>query len=333
MASLLLTADLHLTSKLQDEARWSVFDDLRRLVRPGDRIAILGDLTDEKDRHDSILVNRIIKELESLEKETGAHPIVLCGNHDYALAGKPFFRFIPGFIAKPRVLEVAGLSVFLLPHVDHPAVEWAKFPKRDYDAVFIHQAIEGADEISAGKGITPKELRRLFSAPIFAGDVHRPQQPAEGITYVGAPYPIRFGDHWEPRFLRLTKTSSGLQVKSIARPKVVKKVKMRVSSLAEYRQALKGLASGDQARVVFTIESERASRWPKIKRKVDRLAKKAGVEVFGVELLVHKTEAEKEKAQSLSRRSPADLVRQYGEMKGIDPFIITKGLEFVHASD
>ena len=59
---MLLISDLHFTDKVQDEYRWDVFDFVRDYYNKTEdkNLIILGDLTDSKDHHSSILVNQIV---------------------------------------------------------------------------------------------------------------------------------------------------------------------------------------------------------------------------------------------------------------------------------
>lgn len=333
--SLLLTADLHLTSRPQDEYRWSVFKELRRLAKKHSAsVAILGDLTDEKDHHDARLVNRVVRELERLEAASDSFPLILCGNHDYAVEDHPYFRFLPGFIPKPSALEHGGVKGLYLPHVRHPMEAWdAEVCKSlaEVDAVFIHQPIVGCDGIMEGAGITVEELHSKFKVPVFAGDIHRPQEPGKGITYVGAPHPIRFGDHWQPRFLLLTRKEGALTVTSINRKDFMHKVKMRVTSLDDLRESLAGLNPGDQARVLVSLPAKKLSRWPKFRNKAMRLVRESGIALHGIELLVEGRAPEKRKTKEATALMAPALVQEYGEAVGLDPFIVSHGMELINA--
>src|SRR5438128_2437284 len=126
MPIFLATADLHLTERHQDEYRWSIFKTLRReiaAVKP-DALMLLGDLTDEKDRHSSVLVNRLVDEIKRTAELTPVH--ILKGNHDYIDEANPFFDFLQdlksvNYYRHPtRWDNLFTATVVFLPHAKHP---------------------------------------------------------------------------------------------------------------------------------------------------------------------------------------------------------------------
>ena len=76
----LLSADLHLSDRARDSHRFGLFPWLKKQQQKNkvDATFLLGDLTQEKDRHSSALVNRIVEELLTLTPPV----YVLRGNHD-----------------------------------------------------------------------------------------------------------------------------------------------------------------------------------------------------------------------------------------------------------
>src|SRR5260221_13512060 len=84
------TANLHLDDKPQHSYRWGVFDWLAKQKAGG--FLILGDLTDEKDKHSATLVNRMVAGIEKLRDQGDVY--ILMGNHDYIDPKYPFFDFL-----------------------------------------------------------------------------------------------------------------------------------------------------------------------------------------------------------------------------------------------
>ena len=110
----LLSADLHLSDRARDSYRFGLFPWLKKQQQKNkvDATFLLGDLTQEKDRHSSALVNRIVEELLTLTPPV----YVLRGNHDGLNPNSPFFKFLnsisglklrPGHVAK-KLIEPCG---------------------------------------------------------------------------------------------------------------------------------------------------------------------------------------------------------------------------------
>src|SRR5882724_7118261 len=88
----LLTSDLHLSDKPRDAYRFGLFPWLAKQQKAHnvDAIFILGDLTENKDRHSAKLVNQTIESLLTLRPPV----YILRGNHDGIDPGSPFFKFV-----------------------------------------------------------------------------------------------------------------------------------------------------------------------------------------------------------------------------------------------
>src|SRR5262245_21167535 len=95
--SMLLSSDLHLTDSFRDSYRWSLIPYLQRLVieHHGSQVIFLGDSTDQKDRHSSILVNGFVKQITDLSNYCDV--FILKGNHDGIIEDLPYFNFIEHF--------------------------------------------------------------------------------------------------------------------------------------------------------------------------------------------------------------------------------------------
>ena len=205
MHNVLITSDLHLTDNSRDEYRWSIFDVLRaeasKLGAPPPSIYILGDVTDKKDNHSSVLVNRLVTAFLELRPHVSGITI-LKGNHDYT-TGYPFFGFLGNFDGITYM--AAGLherrGELWLPHTRTPGDDWQSLDFARYGAIFMHETAKGSI-VSTGAtmdGIDP-EIPARASALIVSGDIHVPQQVGR-ITYVGSPYHVHFGDRFDPRIL------------------------------------------------------------------------------------------------------------------------------------
>src|SRR6266851_480171 len=94
---LLLCSDTHFTDRDQDAYRWKVFDFLRGTANAEEceALFILGDLTDKRDNHSSLLINQLIGEFDLTLRNSPIKLItVLSGNHDKPFGGPAYFDFL-----------------------------------------------------------------------------------------------------------------------------------------------------------------------------------------------------------------------------------------------
>lgn len=202
----IVSSDLHLTDKPQDDHRWGIFDFLAKQQKKH-RIKgclLLGDITDEKDGHSATLVNRMIDGLTKLEPPV----YILKGNHDFIDPSNPYFQFLnwvdgihfitqseqvtPGIFAVPHQPSQRSFDD-AVSHIDH-----------NMGIVLLHGLFEGAISETGQRlsGLSTVKLAARKPRLVLAGDVHKPQQVGI-VTYVGAPYRIKFGDNYTPRVLLL----------------------------------------------------------------------------------------------------------------------------------
>jgi hypothetical protein len=204
----LVTADLHLSDNPRDAYRLDWLARLPAVLEEHDatRLLILGDLTENKDRHSARLVNDIVDHVAALSELVDV--VVLKGNHDYVNEEVPFYRFLDHiprvrWINEPTDIKLRGLGRCLfVPHTgDHEYWSGERI-RGPHDWYFCHQTFEGAD-VGHGHRMTgtPRDIF-LRGARVISGDVHVPQKLGP-ITYVGAPYAVDFGDEYDPRVLLL----------------------------------------------------------------------------------------------------------------------------------
>ncbi|KKL89649.1 hypothetical protein LCGC14_1912620, partial [marine sediment metagenome] len=205
----LLTTDLHLSEKTEDQYRFDLFPWIIKHFRNKvDTVIILGDLTDRKNYHADFFVNKVVDCIRSLAKHFNVY--ILCGNHDYDVdPTQPFFGFLGKYtnvtyISTPTIYH----NRLFLPHSRKPGKDWGILSKSEMgsvDIIFMHQTFRGSVSESGRvlEGISSRRFQR-FECPIFSGDIHVPQQLGP-ITYVGCPYHIHYGDKFEPRVLLLNR--------------------------------------------------------------------------------------------------------------------------------
>jgi hypothetical protein len=219
--SYLITSDLHLSPSPLHEHRWDIFSVLVKAVQEGNirYVIIAGDLTDRKLDHPASFVNRLVDKVAWLSNElpdTGRQLIILKGNHDYHVDDEqPFFRFLRHlprvrFINIPQFIDP---NVYAIPHTRdmQQLGEAVGEGTVGYPLCVLHHTFTGAEfesGVRATEDASVDDEIRTDSVYV-SGDVHVPQTIRVGsghVTYVGAPYHIRFGDRFNPRLLRATIT-------------------------------------------------------------------------------------------------------------------------------
>ncbi len=205
--SVLFIADLHLSDNPRDLYRDHFMRDLPNLLdkyKVHDLI-VLGDLTEEKDRHSATLTNMVVHHMVACAKECRVH--ILKGNHDYVDEEQPFFEFLHHFptidyhsTISEQQIRTIGRCLFL-PHTHNHQRDWKGIDFDRYQYVFAHQTFHDAD---IGHGRIASDgipLIAFKNGPvIISGDVHIPQR-IQNLYYVGAPYTIDFGDDYQGRLL------------------------------------------------------------------------------------------------------------------------------------
>jgi hypothetical protein len=257
-------------------------------------LLILGDLTDAKDGHSAELVNRIVSSIGSLAIDDIT---ILAGNHDWLKQGQEFFRFLnvlPNvkFITQPTDQFGKGPLARFLPYSKNPAKEWGASDFTHYDLLFMHQTIKGA--IASNGQEMDGEVLPSFDGPhVYSGDIHVPQVIG-GLTYVGSPYHVHFGDKFKPRCILLDRQGkqSDLHFNTIQR------VVVKVRGFDELRRIR--FKAGDQVKLRVELPESEAHAWARIRRQHTEWLMGQGVEVHGVELIIVKAN----KRVSLGGRSP-----------------------------
>lgn len=329
----LLVSDLHLTDKVVDEYRWDLFPQLRRILKEeGIRtFACLGDTTDSKDYHSSTLVNRLVREVDSL-RSLVEDVCILMGNHDYLKDGQPYLDFLnclPGvrYITKPyEEAENDGPLCLWLPHTRKPASDWEAM--RDvswYSFLFMHQTVSGSRASNGqempGDGSDQAFLHWEGSLPVlWSGDIHVPQtlKTSSGakVNYVGSPYHVHFGDSFEPRgALLIRKNGTTLDIPL----NFPRRFTAKVSSIKEL-QALK-VNPGDQVKVRLALSQAEAHEWPRLRLQAADWAKRKELVLHDVELQVEKSRR-RLSAQVKATATPQQAVEAYvtAEDLGVDAF-------------
>jgi hypothetical protein len=323
--SYLLIGDLHLTDRPKDVYRFGIFN---WIIKQQDKIKpqatfLMGDITDQKDKHSATLVNKTVDSLLQLRPPV----YILMGNHDYISPDNPFFRFLSKldglhFISSPRYVF---MEIAMIPHCRAEAdfAQACHTIKSRPHFLFLHNTFAGAIAETGAplSGFSPepiKAIRPRFGC--FAGDVHRPQQ-AGPVTYVGAPYHVRFGDNFEPRCLWVSGTES-VQLHFEAPHKWQLTVRDASEILRNDR-----LVAGDQVKITINVPREEAVTWKTYKKQVLDACKKLELEVFGVDLKVSTTRQRIAKAPV--SRQPEDIITAFCKHENAPSQVRQAGLAFV----
>lgn len=295
MTQQIITTDLHLTANPDDEYRWGLFQFLATKIRelPIDVkiLFILGDLTQDKDNHSAELVNRVVNSLVGLYRGTGLHEIVILrGNHD-GLGTVAYFDFLNRFpfikvITAPTMYRLSLTSkVLLLPHSRNPTSDWATVEFGEVKKAYMHATITGSKSESGYtlQGDGADWLSKLGHLEILSGDVHVPQKIGN-VEYVGAPYPIRFGDHFKGRILHL----DGKKREEWNYP-TIKKAKAVVYPLPQGGHRWENdlneqLKPDDQLKIEFVLSKEELHEWHKRKKQLEAYCLEMGFKLHGIEL-------------------------------------------------
>lgn len=336
MARLLITADLHLTNRPVDDYRWEIFPwlETRAIKHKADGVCILGDLTDLKDNHGAFLVNRLARAIRRLAAIAPVH--ILAGNHDYADPAHPFFNFLNGmegvyFYTVPKLMAVAGAKIMFLPHTRKWRGAWdhGRFPKADF--IFLHQPLIGARGEN-GQALTEGAPPSLFAparvgkAICVAGDIHTPQQVGN-VTYAGAPYPVNFGDSWEPRVLYWNGAGMQSLRRTTLRKAIIDCGRPTDKRLKEYAGTLSG---GDQVRFRYHLPRARYSDWAETQKAIRKTCEQYGWVCCGITMVPVK-EADTAAPAKVTAIKPAETLRAFCKARKLGPTMLRYGLKLLEA--
>lgn len=312
----LLSSDLHLTDRPKDAYRFGIFGWLAKQQRKCDttEIFILGDLTDRKDNHSSLLVNRLIDGLSLLKPPVH----ILMGNHDYVSHPTPFFKFlncIEGlhFISEPTFLPDLGMS--MIPHMPDQAQFDAACGKMPKGSAFMgHLTVNGAMAETGAPltGLSASPISRFKVGATWAGDVHKPQRMACGLVYVGSPYHVRFSDSFTPRCLLVEGGGEGVDLHFPC----LRKWALTIRDADELLTNL-DLRPGDQVKITIQLAREEVVEWAAHKQRVLGACKELGLEVFGIGMdVATNTPTERIKAD-VKATTPSEVFDAFCKSEGL----------------
>lgn len=322
--TVLVTADLHLGDNPRDQYRHDWMAKLPAVAKANkvEAILILGDLTEEKDRHGAWLVNKIVDHIAALAKV--APVIVLRGNHDYVDVSSPFYAFLERVEGVawvnapmdsqnlPLLLKTRLARSLFLPHTSNYKRDWEGLRFKDYDWIFPHQTFTGAN-VGFGRkldGIDPA----IFGtrAYVVSGDIHVPQK-MDNVIYVGAPYTVDFGDDYKPRMLLLKGTEfSSLKCEGPQK-------RLIEQTIAHTGKVWDAVKPGDIVKVRVRFGVDQVDAWPSVKQEIAAWCKKEGYVVHAIVPVVSKGSVmPRVKSDRTTSKDDDALLTTYAEARGLD---------------
>lgn len=339
----LITADIHLNDNQREAHRWGLLPWLgeQAIKYHVNYLFILGDLTDAKDRHSAVLVNRMVDGFSRLLDRMQI--FILKGNHDYIDPQWPFFDFIRhvegiSFFHKPvgDNLRIAGnrVPVLFLPSPKDWEQEWNSALEQvdnplnsdeEFEYIFTHATFEGAlsENGTHLHGISPSIFSRT-KAKIWSGDIHTPQWISP-VEYVGAPYHTRFGDHYEPRVVLIDEKGKAIDLHYPCPKKYV----FVVGNLADLKKQAKALVREDQMKVRVKLRRSDYSEWPALRQEIRDYAEQRELLLVGPELqALTEPSAGREKLQN-SFRNSEQILKDYGKIQRVSKDSLAVGLKLL----
>jgi predicted phosphodiesterase len=313
----LVVSDLHLTDRPQDFYRWGVFEQLAGLskLHGVDTLLVLGDLTEFRDHHSSKLVNGVVDAFYGLRKTSRINEVYfLSGNHDYVRPDSPYFHFLrrlpwARFFVEPTRIELGQETLLFLPHSKDPEKDWKDVQMGEANYIFLHGTMAGAVSETGMKleGISSDWFKGL-RCTILAGDIHVPQKIGN-VEYVGAPYPIRFGDTFQGRALYI-------QDKGIIECPLnnIRKVTVRTEG------DLERVRKGDHVRYIIELADSEMGEWQERKKGAAAFCEARGAVLCKVQLERIATVEKKggKPTIKLKTRTPEESLALYCRTQGVD---------------
>lgn len=335
----LVTADLHLNDNSRDSYRHTFMrtqlPSLLNKYNP-EYLIILGDITDEKDRHRSELVNAVVGYLHDYAQR--CEVIIMRGNHDCLDPTSPFFQFVDlienvTWINTPTTMDLGDLGTgFFLPHTRNYKKDWAAYNFAPYARdpntgfIFCHNSFEGAVSETGRRldGIPTSVFPE--KAKVLSGDIHLPQQVGP-VTYVGAPYTVRFGDDYLPKVRLLGRDGKKLRIDSQICFGAQKRV-IDIKRLDDFDRYVEKFNEGDLLKLRVHLKAEDYPRWVEIKEQLRDWADQNGGFTYEIQP-IKQSKSIKLNRKNISTRSDRELLQTYAKRKGVSPGVLKTGMKLM----
>jgi len=328
----ILVSDLHLTDRPIDAYRWKVFPQVAELSRlhGADTLLVLGDLSEFRDYHSSKLVNAIVDSFYALRKTSSIDEVFfLRGNHDGLDPQMPYLHFLrrlpwARFFVEPTFVERPKENWLMLPHSRDPDKDWEDLPLKEATHIFLHGTMTGAVSETGMKmtGISSDWFKGL-TCTILAGDIHVPQKVGK-VEYVGAPYPIRFGDTFQGRALVLK--GKGIIECPLENLRKVT-VRLEGTTLTTTEEVRKG----DHVRVIIALSDSEMGQWQEAKKGAADFCSARGAVLCKVQLERIETPEKKggKPKIKLKTRTPEESLSLYCRTQSVDAALEKVGMQLL----
>jgi hypothetical protein len=279
---LLFFSDTHFTDLPRDSYRFKIFPWLHKqqCLHSPDLTLCLGDLTEHKDGHSSILVNSLVEGLKQLRPPV----VILRANHDCIDPNMPFFKFLSSIEGITYCTDFTLLNDYEIAMIPHQRTQ-AEFDTKISQVpkgwgICCHQTFDGAIAETGSRmaGFSGSLIAQKKPRWVYSGDIHKPQVlnfSGVSLAYIGAPWHCRYGDQYIPRVLfRDDDSETDL---SFPAPS---KLSLTIRDISEMPE----LKKGDQVKVTLELARSEAVEWKAHKQAVLDHCKNAGVEVYGIDI-------------------------------------------------
>lgn len=331
----LITSDLHFSDNPRDRYRFDFVDWLVETAHKHEchAIWILGDITEEKDRHSAHLVNEICQQFLKLEDFSVK---ILQGNHDAIDPSMPFFKFLGDltameWIGSPSVYNDPELGeVLFLPHTRDHKKDWKGLDFKSPNAIFAHNTFAGTKSESGMDldGVPPSIFPKRSN--VISGDIHSPQKVGP-VEYVGAPYTVDFGDNYKGRVLVLGYDDcDGLQQLSIPYKGPQKRlIEGHVEGKSTPVISDGNVRNGDLVKVRLAVTAEQYYNWSEIKRKTIAIGEKGRYVVYMVQPNTEKVKGTVQQKQKKEYRSDDEVIAAYAKLQKLDEHTVKVGTKII----
>jgi hypothetical protein len=264
---------------------------------------------------------------------------ILKGNHDYLDSKLPYFKFLKEFpnihyMSEPILdFTIGDDYVLFLPHTNNPTEDW-KNVNFDYphDYIFMHQIVSGTKfandyVIENKKYNTFNKLLKNVKSKIYSGDAHV-AQTVGNITYVGSPYSINYGDHWEGEAILLTEKGEEI---SLPFYNLVKWC-INIISIKELKEliVLQGIMKGDRVKVRIELNRCDFHLYKDMAKEVKSILKDLGVDECIVQMKPIKDESNKDvKLDKDKHISHESIIREFAKKEGLTKEDISIGMGLI----
>lgn len=345
----LIIADPHLTDKEVDSYRFAIMHRIPAIVKKRystiDRIIILGDLTENKDRHSESLVYKIVNMFNFYMRTfPNSQIIVLAGNHCGITAQRSFFRFMPElntrieYITVPMGIEYGYGKELFLPYERVDILEkWREFMPFNsrYKRIYMHQTVQGA---TAANSLTLDGLdAHLFrrAGVVISGDVHTAQTIGDesrngAIHYVGSPYPIDFGDADGGRVF-VARSGERTALESITVSSIKKaKITVRGDLATDELEGADIGPEGSMYHVTVNMTQRNLNEWHDIKHGVRSFIEERNCKAIRIHPSIEKVTAnQRGRKRDMSKLRPEEVIKRYASENKLDSYHIGVGLQLM----